>query len=326
VRTHATSPSRGFSLVEVLVAVLVLALGLLGLGAVFPMVVRQQRIATQTTLGLSAMEAVERILVNNANFAPDGPGWQALRTYVVNSGGKDGDWVPVVPHPATGNYTLAPNVVLPLSQRLYPLPFSSQSDPRFVWDIAARIADPRDPASPMIVAVFLRPIDAGIRPGRYRDARGVMVPYSLTNTLLGGVPSQDRRNPVSVDEDGRPTLDGRRDDGARYATPVVATVNWPGTTKSLAQFFFDDVLTANTDDDVAADLLSAPGQRFLDRQGNIYRITEVRLFPGDRTLVSFDPPFPDPDGDGRFTLDEVNPILYLPQPAPVDPWIFTVTP
>lgn len=327
-RTHAAPiPARAFSLVEVLVAVLVLALGLLGLGAVFPMVVRQQRIATQTTLGLSAMEAVQRILVNNSNFASDGPGWQALRTYVVNSGGKDGDWVPVVPHPATGNYTLAPNVVLPLSQRLYPLPFSSQSDPRFVWDIAARIADPRDPASPMIVAVFLRPIDPGIRPGRYRDGE-VMVPYSLTNTLLGGVPSQDRRNPVSVDEDGRPTLDGRRDGGARYATPVVAEVTGPGTDPIRRELHLQRVLTSGTDVAVANGLLAAPGQKFVDRSGNVYTVSSVRSLGGGAQAIHFQPAVVevDVDGDGRFDDDDFNPIIFTPQAAVIEPWLFTVTP
>lgn len=314
---------RGFSLVEVLVAVLVLALGLLGLGAVFPVIVRQQRIATETTLGLSAREAMGKILENSETFRDGGPGWPALRS-LVQTQGKNGHWAAVVPNPGTGNYNLPGGVVLPLSQRLYPLPFSSEAEPRFVWDFAARIADPQAPTSPMIVAAFLRPIDPGIRPGRYKDSRGVMIPYSLTNTLLGGVAAQDQRYPVSVDRDGRPTLDGRRVD-ARYSTPIVATVQLPGVFKWLDTFYFGAVVSSGTEDQVAAELLGAPGQRFLDRQGVVHRVTGTRTAAG-QYAVSFEPPFPDPDGDGYFEPDEVGPILFMPQPSAVDPLIFTVSP
>jgi hypothetical protein len=313
---------RAFSLVEVLVAVLVLALGLLGLGAVFPVVVRQQRIATETTLGVSAMEAVASILEGNENFRDRGPAWPALRSLVQNQG-KHGEWVPVVPHPDTGNYNLPGGVVLPLSQRLYPLPFSAEAQPRFVWDISARIADPQGPSSPMIVAVFLRPIDPGIRLGRYKDSRGVMVPYSLTTTLLGQVPANDQRYPLSVDRDGRPTFDGRRDN-ARYATAIVATVGGPGV-NTLNMCSFEKVVSSGTDRVVAVQLLGAPGQRFLDRRGNVYRVTEVYSNHGEY-VIGFEPSFPDPDGNGRFDPDDVNPILYLPQPSAVDPLIFTVSP
>jgi prepilin-type N-terminal cleavage/methylation domain-containing protein len=53
-----------FSLIEVLVAIIVLALGLLGLGALFPAVIRQQRIATDQTLGVLAAEAARTTLTS----------------------------------------------------------------------------------------------------------------------------------------------------------------------------------------------------------------------------------------------------------------------
>lgn len=43
---------RGFSLIEILVAIFILAFGLLGLGALFPVVVREQRISSDATMGV----------------------------------------------------------------------------------------------------------------------------------------------------------------------------------------------------------------------------------------------------------------------------------
>ncbi|MDX9911131.1 MAG: prepilin-type N-terminal cleavage/methylation domain-containing protein [Phycisphaerales bacterium] len=53
---------RAFSLIEVLIAVVVLALALLGLAAVFPVVINEQKVATQTTLGVMASSSTENFL------------------------------------------------------------------------------------------------------------------------------------------------------------------------------------------------------------------------------------------------------------------------
>lgn len=334
IRARAATPA--FSLVEVLVAVLVLALGLLGLGAVFPMVVRQQRIATETTLGLSATEAVKQILVNNDNFRPGGRGWAAIRYHVTSGPGKSGRWVALPLDPDTGAYVLraAPSdtnqtdIVLPLSQRLYPLPFSTESQPRFVWDIAARVTDPFDPRSPMIVAVSLRNIDPGIRPALYQNAQGDMVPYSLTTTLVGGLSPRDRRNPISVDRDGRPTLDGSTTRGATYSLPVVVEITGPGVDPDRGELFVEDVLSPDTTLDVASRLLAVPGQRFLDRQGNVYAVTGARNIGGGKQIIRFTPDIvaTDANGDGRFDDTDLNPVVFFPQATSIDPLLFTVAP
>lgn len=53
---------RGFTLIEVLIAVLVLSLGLLGLAAVFPTVIAQQRDAVDRTQGAVVAQVVEQSL------------------------------------------------------------------------------------------------------------------------------------------------------------------------------------------------------------------------------------------------------------------------
>lgn len=56
--------SRAFTLIEILIAVLILALGVLGLGAIFPAVIREQRLGTEAIQGVLAASTAERILTN----------------------------------------------------------------------------------------------------------------------------------------------------------------------------------------------------------------------------------------------------------------------
>lgn len=51
----ASHRARGFSLIEILISILILALGLLGLGALFPVIIREQRAATEQVSGVIAM-------------------------------------------------------------------------------------------------------------------------------------------------------------------------------------------------------------------------------------------------------------------------------
>ncbi len=325
---------RGFSLVEVLIAVLVLSLGLLGIGAVFPVIVRQQRIATQTTMGNSAKQGIKQILANNANFAADGRGWPAVRSYVVSNASNPGDWVPLEVDRSTGNYDLDPDpndpnanqVILPLSQRLYPLPMVSQTAPQFVWDMAARLIEPGDiNNSALEVAVFVRPIDPGIRrPINKQTGK----PYSLTTTLLdpfNEITGREQRFPVGVGRNGRPTFDGK----GMYSMPVVAELSLPGTNPEPKFVLLDKVLSPNTDVAIATQVLSVPDKRFYGRNGKLYRVVSTTTLgsgSSKRTVFEIDPPIEDVNGDAVADENDINPILFVPQNTPVKPFLFQVQP
>jgi len=61
-RPHRHRRPDGFTLMEVLIATIILALGLLGLAAVFPVVITQQKEATDASMALSAGESGEALL------------------------------------------------------------------------------------------------------------------------------------------------------------------------------------------------------------------------------------------------------------------------
>lgn len=94
----AAPRARAFSLIEVLIAVVVLALALLGLAAVFPVVINEQRVATQTTLGTIGGASA-------ANFLTSIDALNAQPVYSSSSGGTlanvrpfDGQPVDTVSH------------------------------------------------------------------------------------------------------------------------------------------------------------------------------------------------------------------------------------
>jgi prepilin-type N-terminal cleavage/methylation domain-containing protein len=140
---------RGFSLVEVLMAVLILGLGLLGLGAIMPVVVKQQRTGADRVQGTIAARSAIAVLEGHGRMGPEF--WrQWAETLPDNALGlpsslrgfsnllpEDGLWFVATVDATTGNINLGPQktssnpsagefavqpVRIPLIDRLYPSP------------------------------------------------------------------------------------------------------------------------------------------------------------------------------------------------------------
>lgn len=89
--------ARGFTLIEVLIGVLILALGVLGLGAIIPVIVREQRNAADATLGIATANAARGDLLRKPGFDPSSSEptiWDAFLDNGASSNpwSEDGQW------------------------------------------------------------------------------------------------------------------------------------------------------------------------------------------------------------------------------------------
>lgn len=165
------SLAAAFSLIEVLIAVLILALGLLGLGALFPVVIREQRIGTEMTMGILAADAARAELEalrlpsgfmaawRDAPFAPPPAGQIGgiPRRTTSTSTLPPGAWyIPPIDaadgtltlgHGNAGATPLPPSIhKVKLYDRLYPKDVL-KLQPQFVWDLAVQRVPGTDDAS-----------------------------------------------------------------------------------------------------------------------------------------------------------------------------------
>jgi prepilin-type N-terminal cleavage/methylation domain-containing protein len=277
----------GFTLVEVLLGIIILAIGLLGLAAVFPLVVKQQREAQDTVVGVASARGAEAII--SANVGLNSPltsgGWSKLswEMYKQAFNNKDSGrmpWKNVFQQLGTINAIYDDSgvfrinsdlgqqndVVIKPADRLFPSASSGVS-PLFVWDMAPALASPVTATAlptlpvfqPLRVTVFVRRVDPGIRvPGN----------KTLAQLLIDGRDGTGRTViPVATDTDGNPTQNGL---GvySKFLTPTVTRAHkrYGASGGAFTVIEFGNA----TDAELGA--VRQVGQQLVDIDGNIYTV------------------------------------------------------
>lgn len=322
--------SRGFSLVEVLIAVLVLAIGLLGLGAVFPAIIAEQRSALEAIEGENAASAAATLLEGEEfidfsyieesfNKAADDADDRYQYIWVVPPDGFSiSGWSTMIPSMygfvglETGLWTYDSTdsisalssdryvAQIPVGARLFPQPYSGK-EPRFVWDMALR----REPSGDRLqAAIFVRRIDARIRVPR---------DHSLSDVLMGGngIDAADVRVPVAINAaTGQPAAD---DGTANMFYAALQNLNVEVYSERLDWLIFPDGRDPGVDTSVG--FASKVGQKLVDNTGVVRTVVGVPTLSDDQfdmnlstnaRVVIVEPPFTVQNAGGGDT-DSVRP-------------------
>ncbi|MBI1189739.1 MAG: hypothetical protein GC200_03545 [Tepidisphaera sp.] len=354
--------ASAFSLIEVLIAVVVLSLGLLGLAAVFPTVLTQQRTANDGTLGASLARSAEDYLVGSAldtpsprldasgnpidltqgTYATDRRGWDVLIADTMFS--QNEEWI--VPGTGslftidsqtgdvtigTGGSLIGQTVKVPIADRLYPKPYSGLgSTPRMVWDFAVRRRIGSDFAR-------LATGNGGGRTPSAFDSLQVAVfvrridsgirtigSTTLADVLTGTNLSDpmQRRVPVAQDRDGRPLNDGV---GLGGSGPL----NYSMVQKisyELGSYGPDGysriVFSSGS---LLRNYANQVGQKFVDQFGVVHTVTALEIDPMNQTQVVgvyLAPPVAADINQLQHTSDGLS-MLFTPQ-IPVAVQVFDV--
>jgi prepilin-type N-terminal cleavage/methylation domain-containing protein len=287
----------GFSLIEVLIAVVVLAIGLLGLGMVFPVVVRQQRIAQDNILGVSAARSAVSLVESRGPMIVELRGQIEKKLAPFNN--RTGVWqsAPLVDVSSGGmsfNDQNGDPVSVAVTERLSPAPFTSAGGPQFVWDIAVQELE-NDEDRDFLVAIFSRRIDAGIRVPISRGKES----WTMTNVLTGfpgRFPKEAKRLPLGLDKKTwRPTLDGTGGPGTlnNYAALETMRLRFPlrrrpGESNEPPAWLDLNDQAKSEKDRAMLDLARQPGQKFVDVFGDVH--TVLRADPAQPYRVQLEKP------------------------------------
>ncbi|MHA7814008.1 MAG: type IV pilus modification PilV family protein [Phycisphaerales bacterium] len=317
-RIHARA---GFSLIEVLIAVLVLAIGMLGLGAVFPAIIAEQRESFAAIEGQNAAAAAEALLSNpemvdfsyisqdfnrpirgglqSATMPPrfsyewvvpqDGQTYYGWRSPMPGFNFFNGLWSYNINDSSVNDVIDVVNMnpylgQIPLSSRLYPQPYSGK-EPKLVWDVALR----REPSGDRLqAAIFVRRIDARIR---------VPQDHSLSDVLTGngGISANQVRLPVAINPDtGLPVAD----DGNNRVYAAIQMLEVEVFDDHLDWLVIKDDQPIGRDNaDTSVDLATKVGQKLVDNTGVVRTVvgtadvSDMDLAFGRGRIVQVDPPF-----------------------------------
>lgn len=288
---------RAFTLIEVLIGVLVLALALLGLAALFPVVAREQRQARETILSVSADSAAEATLKANVKLNVGDPvgdlesGWTNLRSEICANGVAQAIlWSSALPrlYPTDQNprgillvpYGPSADTAVRLTPklRLFPEPTAEDNSPTpvLVWDmVACAKVDPVTTADdfPIRVAVFSRRIDPQIR-----TAQGVSLARALFYGNAAGVTfGNPAIVPVAQDINGLLTGTGQSGSGSPiYAAPRAAKLTIVADPDTGVQ----NMLRISAKNATEAGYIRQLGQKLVDNRGVIYTVTKLPSLNG----------------------------------------------
>ncbi len=349
----------GFTLIEVLMGVLVLGLGLLGLAAVFPAVVLQQKAAADAVEGDVAATTAEAVLRGSEVFGarvvvrPPGPNPGTYRgafetmvldeNFSVEGQWETGDTRALALDPDSGALTLelhrdedlgGPTLdqELPVTQRLVPAvkrPENGTNDA--AWrEIANRGDEPRfvwDFVTRRSASVQLFPVPTRARELQERRVDGVQAAIFVRRIDTG----------IRGAGDAQP-LSRRLSDAAADLVPVGETAdglaqnNGTGRYSVIREAVADRTTNAREMDvtNIAPAALRSAiaqvGQKFVvggrDAEPGVYEVRNVRRVttPGDRIILEMDKALPlSRSGDVDVTF------LYTPQ-IPVAVRLVTIDP
>jgi prepilin-type N-terminal cleavage/methylation domain-containing protein len=305
---------RGFSLIEVLIAVLVLALGLLGLGAIFPVVIAQQRDAFNASQGADAADFAFDMLSNSdkttLDLSPiwslDASGQMRLGTPVQNGGGgtrpvaigannKSYAWiVSSLTEAASGQRpefaepmpTFDVSNINDLERGTWRVNvFESPGDYQFQLPVQSRLyplpdsgADPRFVWDPVVRRLPGEGVQVAVFVRRIDERIRVPRNYTLSDVLTddNSVPRLDRAVlPLALDPSkGRQVTDDGRS-ATNAVYPVPLGVDVSVYEDHLDWLVFDNDVAGGTGFDTSLSALRRVGQQFVDNTGVVRTVVAL---------------------------------------------------